>query len=107
MIHRNAAEVRFFCEFGARVIMDPLSISNVSSRDVTLPALIPPPGVTSDFVNPETRASALVITSTICITLVVLCVAVRFYTKIHIKHAWGLDDCTSLLILPMRDVNTT
>ena len=78
--------------------MEPLAISNVSSGEVTLPALFPPPGVTSNFINPETRASALVITSILCTTLVVFCVAVRFYTKIHIKHAWGLDDCKSARI---------
>ena len=85
--------------------MDSPALSNVSSAEVTLPALFPPPGVTSDFVNPETRAKDLVITSIICTILVVICVAIRFYTKIHIKHAWGLDDCKPLFIIFMKKTN--
>ena len=74
--------------------MASLTVPDDSSNGVTLPALFPPPGVTSNFVNPETRGPALVVTSAICITLMVVCVAVRFYTKIHIKKTWGWDDCS-------------
>ena len=73
--------------------MDSLPPSNDASAGVTLPAHWPPPGITSNFINPVTRGPALVISSAISITLMVLSVTVRFYTKLYIKKTWGWDDC--------------
>lgn len=61
--------------------------------NVTLPALPPPPGISSKFIDPVTRAPAFVITCAVCITLMVICVTVRVYTKLYITKTWGWDDC--------------
>ena len=74
-------------------MMSSLTFSNSSDMEYTLPAQFPPPGITSDFVHPVTRGKDLIIACTLCISLMTVCVAVRFYTKIFIKHAWGWDDC--------------
>ncbi len=74
-------------------IMDPLATQNHSSASSTLPAHFPPPGIVSNFVNNVTRATNLVVTSIVCICLVVICVSVPFYTKLHVRNAWGWDDC--------------
>lgn len=60
---------------------------------MTPPSLLPPPGVTSNFINPSTRGPALVITSAVCIILMFICVTIRFYTKFYIRKTWGWDDC--------------
>ena len=73
--------------------MSAISPAIESPDDYTLPALLPPHGVSSNFVHPTSRAKDLIITSVICISLMVICVSVRFYTKLHIKNAWGWDDC--------------
>jgi len=72
--------------------MDSSALPNDPSADFTLPALLPPPMITSKFTNPVTRAKDLTIT---CMTFVVICVIIRFYTKLHIKNAWGWEDCRS------------
>lgn len=57
------------------------------------PALIPPHGEHSNFVNPYSRGPEVVIASSICLALMLSMVIMRFFTKIHIKHRWGWDDC--------------
>lgn len=57
------------------------------------PALIPPPGVQPNFVNPFSRGPDVVIASSICLALMLVMVIVRFFTKLYIKHRWGWDDC--------------
>ena len=73
--------------------MDSSPPSNDSSAGVTLPAHWPPPGTISNFIDPVTRGPALVISSAIAVTLMVLAVTVRFYTKLYIRKTWGWDDC--------------
>ena len=93
--------------------MDSSAPSDDSFTEVTLPASFPPPGVTSNFINPVTRGPTLVITSAVCITLMVICITIRFYTKLYIKKTWGWDDCLccSRLVLPAlnssRDMYTS
>ena len=74
--------------------MDPNS--QYSSGLSGFPALLPPPGVSSDFIHPKSIGHRVTIASTICLTLMTLCVIVRFYTKLFIKHVWGWDDCEPL-----------
>lgn len=57
-----------------------------------IPLLPPPPGVTPNFVNPESRCSVLIIVSTICLALLLLFVTLRLYSRIWIARAFGLDD---------------
>ncbi|KAL8706599.1 MAG: hypothetical protein Q9201_000346 [Fulgogasparrea decipioides] len=45
-----------------------------------------------NFVNPETRGPALTVVNIVFIILVVLVVALRYYTRIKITHSFGLDD---------------
>ena len=66
---------------------------DVGPKSFHLPAHLPPPGVKSNFIDPVTRAPDLVATSVLCLSVMVVCVAIRFYTKLHIKHKWGWDDC--------------
>lgn len=73
-----------------------------SSTSFTLPALFPPTGVTSNFVDPISRGKDLIVTSALCITLMVVCIAIRFYTKLRIKNAWGWDDCESLSLVDIH-----
>ena len=87
--------------------------SDVSPTSFHLPAQSPPPGVESNFIDPVTCAPDLVATSVLCLSLMVVCVAIRFYTKLYIKNVWGWDDCRGIsrprirymLILP-RDLYT-
>lgn len=57
------------------------------------PALIPPPGETSNFKDPYSRGPDVIIASAICLALMLSMVILRFYTKLFIKRIWGLDDC--------------
>lgn len=57
------------------------------------PGLAPPPGVTPNFINPESHARFVVVTHTICLTLSTIFVLLRTYTKFFISHAPGWEDC--------------
>jgi len=56
-----------------------------------------------NYTNPVTRGNALVVVNAIFITLVVLVVALRLYTRIWIKRWFGADDYFILLALVGRD----
>ena len=73
--------------------MEASDSSNVSPTSFPHPAQSPPPGVESNFINPVTCAPDLVAASVLCLSLMVVCVAIRFCTKFHIKNGWGWDDC--------------
>ena len=60
-----------------------------------LPALPPPLGVESNFVNPYSEAKSLYITAGVCGVLVTLAVIVRIYTKACIIKTVNLEDCRS------------
>ncbi|TKA62067.1 hypothetical protein B0A49_11337, partial [Cryomyces minteri] len=45
-----------------------------------------------NYKNPETRGEALVVVNFIFITLVLVAVALRFYTRVAVKRWVGSDD---------------
>lgn len=58
-----------------------------------LPALAPPAGVLSNFDNPKTLAPSLVAINVTFITLMLIAVTIRIYSRGFIVHALGWDDC--------------
>ena len=66
--------------------MDPSQITP------STPAIPPPPGVTSNFVNPHTRAPVAIIFISIAISLMWLVVMTRLYSKAWILRSFGWDD---------------
>lgn len=60
-----------------------------------IPAYPPPPGVVSNFVNPPSLATAIIVTSSVMVGVMVLCVAARMYAKAVVTHTVGWDDCES------------
>lgn len=73
--------------------MDPSKIPGIDLSKI--PALFPPKGVESNFVNPYSIGSQLIRVGAIFLALMGLCVLIRFYTKIFIQHSWGWEDCES------------
>ncbi|KAL9134457.1 MAG: hypothetical protein Q9175_004359 [Cornicularia normoerica] len=65
----------------------PLSVLNA------LPALPPPVGVESNFVNPEDRGYVLNSVATVLFCLMVCFFANRVYTRLFIIRKMGWDDC--------------
>ena len=57
-----------------------------------LPALQPPPGITSNFVDPVTNGYQLVGVGSFLLALMILFVLNRFYTKIFISKKFKWDD---------------
>lgn len=57
-----------------------------------IPAALPPPGVKSNFDNPEWIGDRVVITTAICFALSMVFVGLRLYTRVCISHAAGLED---------------
>ena len=70
-----------------------MALLTPSEDSSTLLSFSPPTDVTIKSENHVTAGPGLVVSCTICIALMVVCVVVRFYTKLHIQKAWGWDDC--------------
>lgn len=56
------------------------------------PALPPPDGVLSNFIDPPSRANSYIIVNSIALALMILCVSLRLYAKIWIIRSPGWDD---------------
>ena len=59
----------------------------------TFPALSPPAGVKSNFVNPEDRGYICNAVVTVLFCFMVALFAIRIYTKLVIVRKPGWDDC--------------
>jgi hypothetical protein len=64
------------------------------------PLFPPPPGVVSNFVNPENRGGILIAVSAVCLALLLIFVPLRLYTRIRITQSFGLDDGEHALFSP-------
>jgi len=79
------------------------NIPSLSSPDVLanlppsllreIPALQPPPGVESNFLNPERRSQGIQSVATFLLCLITLMFAIRIYTKSFIIRKASWDDC--------------
>ena len=56
------------------------------------PALAPPAGVTPNFVNPQSQALMVVVTSILSLVLIIFISLLRFYTNLWIKKSIKPDD---------------
>ena len=57
------------------------------------PALHPPPGMTSNLLNPESLWKWDVLCVTICLFFTTVPFVLRTYTRIFIKKIWIFEDC--------------
>ena len=72
-----------------------------SQASLNIPALLPPPGVIPNFINPPSLDLELLIASIVCLTFMGLFAGMRFYTKIAIKNRLGWDDCKILEVFKL------
>ena len=57
-----------------------------------LPALAPPQGVVPNFIDPESRAHAVLVGSGVLTAVTLVFVIARFYTKAFVTKALGWED---------------
>ena len=72
-----------------------ITISTVYMDLANYPAISPPPGVTPNFIDPETRAPLVIVFSAISLGLMLPILVARLYTKAWVLHSSGWDDGTS------------
>ncbi|KAI1656045.1 hypothetical protein F4813DRAFT_365112 [Daldinia decipiens] len=60
------------------------------------PALPPPPGVTSDFVNPPSLVKEMNIAIAIAVPLIMIFFGLRTYVRIFIRRTWTFEDWLAL-----------
>lgn len=63
-----------------------------------IPAMTPPDGVTSNFVDPESRASATRIVICIALALMSLFLVLRVYSRLKTRGTFEVDDCESTIL---------
>ncbi|CAG8975817.1 hypothetical protein HYALB_00009397 [Hymenoscyphus albidus] len=61
------------------------------SAFTNIPALPPPKGVTSNFINPESRAKEARAAIYLCLSLMVISVLLRIYARMGVSRSFGAD----------------
>ena len=56
------------------------------------PALEPPSGVKSNFVNPQSQAPMVVVACIVCQVLIIPISLLRFYTNIYVNRSLKAED---------------
>ena len=69
--------------------MAPPSIPDV----LAIPAVPPPQGLSSNLINPYSTNSHLIVTYSVCLTVVILSVAIRTFTKAYVLREMRVEDC--------------
>ena len=64
------------------------------------PAAKPPPGLTSNFVNPPNQKDIVLVYTTLFTVIATLGIAARMYTRIWVIKKVQLEDC--MLCVPSR-----
>lgn len=62
-------------------------------RDEIVPAKPPPPGVKSNFINPQSRQPEMIAINAILLTIATLFLLMRLWTRSFITRSIGWDDC--------------
>ena len=65
----------------------------MSSSLSSLPLAPPPPGVTPNFVNPESRTDQIYVISAVWLAFMILMMMVRMYAKFFVLRSRTWDDC--------------
>lgn len=60
------------------------------------PAMAPPPGIKPNFVNPPNLEKEFYIDLILCLTISVLAVCMRVWTKARVMRKFQIEDCKSL-----------
>ena len=66
--------------------------SNMADSQIT-PAMPPPPGKRSNFVNPEYQGTKFIVVNCIFLPMAVVALAVRTWTRVFIVRNFRSDDC--------------
>ena len=59
----------------------------------TFPALSPPAGVKSNFVDPESRAGTFRAVAYTSLSIMMVFLLLRIYTRARVNRMFGADDC--------------
>lgn len=65
-----------------------------------LPALAAPLGLTHSFVNPSDKETEYYIALVLSLSISLLVVCMRMWTKAHLIRKFGREDCKKLFIFP-------
>ncbi|KAI0897577.1 hypothetical protein F4806DRAFT_406754 [Annulohypoxylon nitens] len=71
-----------------------------------IPATPPPPGQTSNFVNPPTQEATMIAVGVVMITITLAFVVLRLYTSFRVTQKPGLEDwlCITALVFSIGHI---
>lgn len=91
---KSTSVIRFVTRRHYRVSMADSLDPRLKGYDFsTIPITVPPPGVISNFDNPQTIAPAILAIGVVMVILTVSFVALRMYSNHHASRKYGIDDC--------------
>ncbi|APA11500.1 hypothetical protein sscle_08g062700 [Sclerotinia sclerotiorum 1980 UF-70] len=83
-----------------------MSSSSIPSYLQDVPALEPPPGITSNLAHPEDKGYVLIIVCSILLFLMILCFSARVYVRFTSRtYVWGDVTCLFAIVSIMRGYN--
>lgn len=71
-------------------------MATLAAQYANYPAMAPPPGLVSNFDNPKTLSTSLITINAIFLPLMLIAVIIRLYSRGHLLHALGWDDCEAI-----------
>ena len=102
--HKIASLFSLFCLVWSLLITQPFAIFQNCKRTMVslpfdpallakIPALQPPDGVTSNFVDPESRAGIFRAVAYTSLSIMMVFLLLRIYTRAVVNRTFGADDC--------------
>lgn len=61
--------------------------------DWNIPAMAPPKGVIPNLIDPESRAYESIVTTAVCVSLMMPFFVLRLYSRLFVTRSLGWDDC--------------
>ena len=70
------------------------------------PVVAPPSGAVSNFSDPKTQSTNLITLNTVFLSLMLIVVGLRLYSRAFLSHALGWDDC-KCRVITSRNIELT
>lgn len=96
VLHRQELIIRLSCatRIAFDIITRTIRSQDIMSSNSSVLTINPPPaGQISNFVNPPSLAVRMTIANAICVSVSVITVTLRMYTRYWLVNALKLDDC--------------
>lgn len=87
-----------YCQNYRHTELESHTSSSMNDYLANVPVVIPPPGTISNFNNPASRATLVIVPNTVSLALMLLFVSLRIYSKVRHHRSFDGSDCKYHLV---------